>query len=57
MVLFYLAGYDGDVLFRLEVSDGWVSNFSDSLSFKFEYSVSDTMSWRGATVALRHEPS
>ena len=31
-----LAGYDGDVLFRLEVSDGWVSNFSDSLRFKVD---------------------
>ena len=31
-----MAGYDGDVLFRLEVSDGWVSNFSDSLRFKVD---------------------
>ena len=31
-----MAGYDGDVLFRLEVSDGWVSKFSDSLRFKVD---------------------
>ena len=31
-----MAGYDGEVLFRLEVSDGWVSNFSDSLRFKVD---------------------
>ena len=31
-----LAGYDGDVWFKFEVNDGWVSNFSDSLRFRVD---------------------